>query len=69
MSYSRILLRELFNMFLPFTASRLSKESDETVGSLSRELHGLMERFKSNTDLDTQKAVLKISKFALPIQF
>jgi hypothetical protein len=56
-------------MFLPFTASRLSKESDETVGSLSRELHGLMERFKSNTDLDTQKAVLKISKFALPIQF
>ena len=69
MSYSRILLRELFNMFLPFTASRLSKESDETVGSLSRELYGLMERFKSNTDLDTQKAVLKISKFALPIQF
>ena len=56
-------------MFLPLAASRLSKESDETVGSLNQELHTLMERFKSNTDLDTQKAVLKIGEFALPIQF
>ena len=56
-------------MFLPLAASRLLKESDETVGSLNRELHALMEHFKSNMDLDTQKVVLKIGKFALPIQF